>query len=229
MKLSELEIGTKLELELTDVDGARLEPIMVSEFEWFAERNEAVIAAPIFEGSVVPLHIGTIMNVYFIEKRENDIYLYKFAAVVKARETSDNLQLLRIEITGDLEKVQRRNYYRLSCSVEVRYRIVDYLNEVYNENIPFKRTFTNNISGGGVSLMLEDKVDLGSIVECEIYTAREKMLRFFGKVVRYEKNENEGKFKYEAGIAYVRINDNDRETVVRFIFDEQRKMRKGLI
>jgi c-di-GMP-binding flagellar brake protein YcgR len=230
MKLSDLEMGTKLELELTDIQGQRLEPILVSELEWFAGKNEAVIAAPIFEGSVVPLHIGTIMNVYFIKKRENDIHLYKLEAEVMARETSENLHLLRIRIQGEPEKVQRREYYRLSCSVEVRYRIVDYLNEVYNENIGFKRTFARNISGGGVCLLLEDKVEVGSILECEVHPEGDRMIRFFGQVVRYDKSEREGRFKYEAGIAYIRINESDRETVVRFIFEEQRKMRKkGLI
>jgi c-di-GMP-binding flagellar brake protein YcgR len=230
MNISELEIGTKLELELFNETGDRIEHVLVSEFEWLTGSNEAVIAAPIFEGSVVPLHNGMVMNVYFIIRRENDIHLYKFGAVVKAREMSDNLHLLRIELQGELEKVQRRSYYRLNCSVQLNYRIVDSMNEVYNDNIPFKKSFSNNISGGGISFMLEDKVEVGKLVECEVFTSQDRKVRFFGKVIRYERSELEGRFKYEAGIAYIKINDNDREAVVRYIFNEQRKLRKkGLI
>lgn len=230
MNVSELEIGTKLELEVFREDGTKAEPLLVSEFEWFAGSSEAVIATPIFEGSVIPLHSGTLLNVYFIKRRENDIQLYKFESRVVGRETSDNLHLLRIEISGGIEKVQRRNYYRLNCSLQAQYRIVDYLNDMYNENIPFKKTITNNISGGGVSLMLEDRIEVGKLIECEVFTGQEKKVRFFGKVIRYDRTELDGRFRYEAGVAYIRIQDNDREAVVRFIFDEQRKLRKkGLI
>ena len=78
--------------------------------------------------------------------------------------------------------------------------------------------------------MLEEKVEVGKLVECEVFTSQDKKVRFFGKVIRYERSELEGRFKYEAGIAYIKINDNDREAVVRYIFNEQRKLRKkGLI
>jgi c-di-GMP-binding flagellar brake protein YcgR len=230
MVVSELEIGTKLELERIKEDGTRAETLLVSEFEWFAAPGEAVIAAPILEGSIVPLHPGTLLNVFFIKRREDDIQLYKFEARVAGRERSENLHLLRIEMPGEIEKVQRRNYYRLNCSLQAQYRIVDEINEVYNEDIPFKKTITNNISGGGVNLLLEDRIEAGKLVECEVFTSRNKKVRFFGKVVRYERNEVESKYRYEAGIAYVTIRSSDREAVVQFIFEEQRKLRKkGLI
>ncbi len=230
MNISELEIGTKLELELFNEAGDRIEQVLVSEFEWHTGSHEVIIAAPIFEGSVVPLHLERVINVYFIKRKEDDIHLYKFKAVVKSREMSENLHLLRVEMLGELEKVQRRSYYRLNCSVQLQYRIVDSMNEVYNDNIPFKKSFSNNISGGGISIMLEEKVEVGKLVECELYTSQDKKVRLFGKVIRYERSETEGRFKYAAGIAYIKINDNDREAVVRYIFNEQRKLRKkGLI
>lgn len=230
MELSELEIGTKLELELFDDTGIRLDQTHVSEFEWFAGIQEAIIAAPLFEGNVFHIRIGAMMDVYFIKRRENDINLLKFRAVVKGREISENLHLLRIELRGKIERVQRREYFRLDCSVQVQYRIVDSLNAVHNEDIPYKKTIANNLSGGGISLKLEDMIEVGRLVECEIFTDQSRKIRFFGKVIRYEKSDMEGKFKYEAGIAYIKINNKDREAVVRYIFNEQRKLRKkGLI
>jgi c-di-GMP-binding flagellar brake protein YcgR len=230
MNISELEIGTKLEIELFNEAGDRIEQVLVSEFEMLSASNAIVIAAPIFEGSVIPLHLGRVMNVYFIQRKEEDIHLYRFSAVVRAREMSGNLHTLIVEMQGQLEKVQRRSYYRLNCSVQIQYRIVDSMNEVYNDNIPFKKSFSNNISGGGISFMLEEKVEIGRLVECELFTSQDKKVRFFGKIIRYERSELEGRFKYAAGIAYVKINDNDREAVVRYIFNEQRKLRKkGLI
>lgn len=230
MDLSDLEIGTKLKLELFDEAGKRIEPALVSEFEWSVGIHEAIIAAPIFEGNIFPIQTGTVLNVYFLNKWENVINLYKFSAMIKGRELTENIHLLRVELIGEIVKVQRREYYRLDCLVQVQYRLVSSLQAEQNQDIPFKKTFANNLSGGGICLMLEEKIEVGRMVECEIFKDHDKKVRFFGKVIRYEKNDMEVKYKYEAGIAYIKIHDNDRETVVRYIFDEQRKLRKkGLI
>lgn len=230
MKLSELEIGTKLELELFNSIGLKLEPLLVSEFEWYVEAHDAAIAAPIFEGNIYPVEIGTVLNAYFVSRKENVINLYKFSAMVKGRQISENLQLLIVELQSEIIKVQRRDYFRLDCLVQVQYKLVESFKTEYNENIPFKKTFANNLSGGGMCLMLEDKIEVGKLIECEIFNEQSRKVKFFGKVVRYEKTETKGKYKYEAGIAYIRINNIDRETVVRYIFEEQRKLRKrGLI
>ncbi len=230
MERTELVIGTKLELEIFNDAGIRLEHTLISEFEWFAGDNEAIIAAPIFEGNILPVRIGTVMNMYFTIKKENYINLFSIRAVVRGREVSENLSLLRVELQGDIRKVQRRRYYRLDCSVRVQYRLVDSMNAVHNEDIPYKSTIANNLSGGGIGLLLEEKIDVGRLIECVLFEDQARKVKFFGKVIRYEKSETEGKFKYEAGIAYIKINDNDREAVVRYIFNEQRKLRKkGLI
>lgn len=230
MELSELEIGTKLEIELFNDAGNKLEHMLVSKLEWLEGVHVAVISAPIFEGNVFPVRIGTVMNVYFIIKRETDINLFKFTATVKSREMSENLHLLRVELNGEISKVQRRRYFRLDCSVQVQYRIVYSLNEIHNEGIPYKKTIANNLSGGGINLMLEDKIKVGCLLECEIFTDESRKVKFFGQVIRYVESGMEGRFKYEAGIAYIQINNNDREAVVRYIFNEQRKLRKkGLI
>lgn len=230
MELSELEIGTKLELELLNEEGTKLEPTLVSKFEWSLGIHEAVIAAPIFEGKVIPIQIDTMMNVYFTKRREKDINLFMFSAAVKGREMSENLHLLRVEQQGEIVKVQRREYFRLDCLVKVQYRLVESLNTEYNEDNPFKKTFANNLSGGGICLMLEDKIEVGKLIECEIFNDQSRKVRFFGKVIRYERTGRDGNYKFEAGIAYIKINDNDRDAVVRYIFEEQRKLRKkGLI
>lgn len=230
MKISELQVGTKLELEPVNADGIRYENMLVSEFEWAEEENAAMIAAPINEGVIYPIHTGTSIYIYFIMKKESEIDLYRFKAIVRDRGMSDNLALLKVEAVSEGEKVQRRSYYRLDCSLPVRFRQVESLNPLHSEGIPFKQTLANNLSGGGIRLLLEDKVEVGKLIECEIPAGEGKAIRFYGKVVRYERSETEGRFKYEAGIAYIRINENDREAVVKFIFNEQRKLRKkGLI
>lgn len=230
MKLNEVQIGTKLELELLSMDDVKPGHMLISEFEGAADENAAIIAAPINEGVVFPIHTGTEMYVYFLAKRDGSMGFFRFRATVAARETAGNLPLLKIEVEGGIEGLQRRQYYRLVCSVPVLYRPVDTTDPAPNEDSPFKEALASNVSGGGICLRLEEKVETGKLLECEFTTGTGIIIRFFGQVIRYEKSDMEGKYKYEAGIAYIKINEGDREAVVKFIFDEQRRMRKkGLI
>lgn len=230
MELSDIGTGTKLELERFDEEGNRIEPNVVSKYERTLENYEAVIAAPILEGNVVPIQIGTLLNVYFTYRRENDIHLFVFSVLVKDRMVSENLPFIKVEQQGEIHKVQRREYYRLDCLLKVRYRQMKSYNPVYNEDIPYRQTFAKNLSGGGISLLLEERIEIGKILECEIFNEQNKNVHFFGKVLRFEMAELDGRFKYEAGVAYIRINESDRDAVIKFIFEEQRKLRKkGLI
>ncbi|NJD02276.1 MAG: flagellar brake protein [Ruminiclostridium sp.] len=230
MKVSDLEIGTKLELEIYDRNEQAQGLSLVSEFEWLVDPTTLMIAAPIFERVIYPLRIGTLINIYYIRKAAQEYELYTFKANVLKREMNENMALLRIGVISEIERIQRRQYFRLGCSIPVKFRAMESMNDTADINTQFKTTIANNLSGGGICLLLEEKLDVGKLLECEIATDGKKGIRFFGKVKRYEKNVLHGKFKYEIGIAFININNNDREKVVKFIFEEQRKLRKrGLI
>lgn len=230
MELSRLETGTKLELELLDDAGERIEPVLVSEFEWYEDNNEAIIAAPIHGGNIYPLHIGARLFAYFLKSRGKEINLYRFEAVVKGREKHDNLHFIKVEMIGDIEKVQRRRFFRLECSLPVKYRLRVSPENDKNNKAPFLETIACNLSGGGIGLLLEEKLEAGSYIECRIFNDIGTEISFIGQIIRCVKNEIESKFKYRAGIAFVKIDYKDREAIVRYIFKQQRKLlKKGLI
>ncbi len=230
MELTQVKVGTRLELEILDEDGLRTAPVMISKFEGVEDETNAIIAAPIFQGKIYPVPLDSELDVYFTDKRGISSKRFKFRAKVKDRQTVENLQYLKLKLTGKITTVQRRKYFRLEYFMQVEYRVVDSLDPQDNEHIPFKKALTNNLSGGGIGIMLDEKLDIGSIVECIIKTDESKQVRFFGCVKRYEEKETKGRLKYIIGIAYIRINDKDKEAVIKFIFNEQRKMRRrGLV
>lgn len=230
MEISEIQMGTKLELEAYDEKGNKLEFILVSEYEWHIGNKTIMIAAPIYEGIVYPLRLGAEINVYFIKRTGYEYELFLFKAIVSGREINENIPLLKIDAVSEVEKVQRRQYYRMGCSLPVRFRIVDSDNNTDREDVKFRNTIAVNLSGGGICLLLEEIIDIGRRIECELFNEDNFKIKFLGKVTRYEESMLESKYKYKAGIIYININNSDREAVVKFIFNEQRKLRKkGLI
>lgn len=230
MELSDIETGAKLEIERFDEEGNRIVPNVVSKYERTLADYEAVIAAPILEGIVVPIQIGALLNVYFSYRMRYDVHLFVFNALVKDRHVYDNLPYIKVEKQGEIRKIQRREYYRLDCLIKVCYRQVNSFNPIIREDIPYKTTFANNLSGGGIRLLLEERLEVGKLIECEIFNDLNSNVHFFGKVLRLERGEPDERFKYEASVAYIKINENDRDAVIKYIFMEQRKLRKkGLI
>ncbi|MCX8130304.1 MAG: flagellar brake protein [Clostridia bacterium] len=232
MKLTELTIGNKLELELYDNEGKTIKPTFVSELEWVEDENIAVIAAPIYEGIIYPVPIGTYMEVYFTRKYEDSgrIEMYKFRAEVLGRKTIDNIAVLEVEILSEIEKIQRRQFFRFECSIPIKYRqAVSFISE-HNKGIQYKKTYTRDISGGGLCFVTEEKLEMNKILEIELTLAEDDVRNFFGTIVRVIKLEDTDRHCYEIGILFRKIDNKDREAIIKFIFVEQRKLRKkGLI
>lgn len=228
MDLLDLKTGTRLELHpCSDEEGEKIS--YVSRLEWVADENTAVIDAPILKRNIVPLQPGSMFDIFFTyRKKKQLVNLYKFRAVVKERMIIDNLHLIAVEKAGEMVRVQRREYFRLDCFLKVRYRVVESFGKS-DDIVPFKQTIAKDLSGGGICLLLTEKLKPGTLVECEILGILPENIKCMGRAVRYDNIHNAGRYKYTVGIAFDEINDSEREAVIRYVFREQRKLlRKGL-
>lgn len=226
MKYTDLPIGIKLELELFNANGDAIKPKFVSELEWVEDETVMYIATPIHEGTLYPVHVETLMNVVFIHKDD----LYKFKAKVINRGVKDNISYLKISVLGELIKIQRRQFFRFECTTPVRYKVLDYPGQTDTEKLPVKKAATRDLSGGGICISTDEKVELNKMLECELELDEGKSVKFVGQIVRSDLVKNQDVVKYELGVLFKKIEYRDREAVIGFIFREQRKLRKkGLI
>lgn len=226
MEITRLETGTKLELEIFNDSGEKIVPAFASQLEKTIDEFTLVVLAPLFEGVVYPVHIGWNINVYF--RYKND--LYKFKAKILSRTNKDDMSFLKIGVTDEIVKIQRRQFFRFECAVPMRYRVVGSLFDDEKEKTSFSNAITRDLSGGGLCMRLGEEVKVGKLIECELALDKDKKVRFYGKVVRIAEPEYDKKYKYEIGVVIKKIESKDTDAIVRFIFNEQRKLReKGLI
>ena len=226
MDLYRIQPGTKIELELLDDTGEKNSTILVSELEWCEGQNEAYIAAPIHEGILYPMHIGTIMNMCMLHGEE----LYKAKARVTGRNNKDNIVLLKVEASGGLKKIQRRQFFRFDCIKPVKYRMVHYAKDARCDEEDFKNTITKDISGSGICMLVEEEIQKNALLECELLLEEGNAVKFLGNAVRVIKCDFKSRYKYEIGVFFKQLDNKDRDYIVKYIFNEQRKLRKkGLI
>lgn len=215
-----LALGDKLELELYDNNGEHIMPLLVSQFETLLLDGTMEILAPIHGGRIFPVHFGTRMDVIY----ENDGKLFKFIATALKRRVSGNILLLKIQPQSGGERYQRRTFFRFSCLLDVQYRIFEQKTTKKEDRGNFKNAVTKDLSGGGLCLLINEKPARDCFLECILNVGHE--VRVIGRIIRVINIHDKGNFDYEVGIEFVEITKVERERVISFIFDLQRKLLK---
>ncbi|NMB32944.1 MAG: flagellar brake protein [Clostridium sp.] len=224
MRFDKLKIGQKLEIQLYKTKDTRVDVILVSQFEWVEKGDVLCIAAPIYRGRLYPVNPGTKMDVVFIY-RDN---LYGFEAEVTNRGIKQKINLLKLKPLTGIRKIQRREFFRFECAVPIYYReIKDPRHIKRDEEGKLIKTYTGDLGGGGVCIRLKEKIEYGSYVECELLLNDLNKVSFIGRVVRLTQYDFTcGEYKYEIGVQFEKISGKDRERIISFIFQEQRKLIK---
>ena len=223
MDLRDYGIGSRLALDVYDDLGMLIRKEFISQFEEALDEYEAYIAMPIVEGVIYVVRPGWRITVYM--QQENT--LYRFSANVIDRRIEGGRHIMKIVRISEIDEAQRRKYYRFRCSLPVRYRILESVHS--DSDTGFKQGVTADLSGVGMCLRLREEVNVNSILECEVLFG-DAALVLIGNIVRRSKmnttEENPTVFEYEAGILFSDINEHDRDFIIKFIFEEQRRQLK---
>ena len=191
------------------------------------------ITMPIEKGKLLLLQVDSEYDLYFYT--ENGLYQC-FARVVD-RYKSNNVYIILVELTSNLRKQQRREYYRFSCALEMDTRKLseaELQNALHSERSVKSQTEKLNkgvivdISGGGLRFIVEQKYDVDSLVVCVyrlLIEGQHKEYNLVGKVLSVKELENrQGVFEHR--VQYVNINTEEQEEIIRYIFQEERKHRR---
>lgn len=153
------------------------------------------------------------------------------------RYKSNNVYLLRVELTSNLRKYQRREFYRLRCALEMHSRslredeiqnIESNMPYTLTKGLPLKESVIVDISGGGLRFLSTHRYEAGSLLYCSYHlingTERKKYEVISRVISSVELDNRPGTFEHR-----VKFYDMDpvvREEIIRFIFEEERKSRQ---
>lgn len=150
------------------------------------------------------------------------------------RYKNNNRFSLLLELTSNLRKYQRREYYRFSCALEMNSRplqeeevqAVEKNSVVLTPELPLERSVIVDISGGGLRFVAEYAYEVGSLILCR-YTlwidGENKEYNLCGKVLNVKEVDNRPGF-FEHRVQYVNMDKDNREEIIKYIFNEERKI-----
>ncbi|TCO79927.1 flagellar brake protein [Marinisporobacter balticus] len=213
-------VGMKIGIELEH-------PLMnkstkfVSQVMDIIDEKAMFIATPIAKNVLVPIDIGKIIKISYFKK---NLGTYGFNAEVVERKNVGDISYMRVKKIGEVFRIQRRNFFRLEVLLNGEVNVI----ESQNGNEKTISVLTKDISGGGVRVISKEALEVGSAVEIKIET-KNKPIVVQGEVLRCVLYE-ESNYNFDIGIIFKDIDKKEREQIIAFVFDYQRRMRKkGLI
>lgn len=175
--------------------------------------------------------------------REYDMLLYGEGSLYQCfvriidRYKSNNAYLLVVELTSNLRKHQRREYYRFSCALEMCARTLETAEiealeskqpYVLTPGLPLKQSVIVDISGGGLRFLSSQRYEPDSLLYISYQLLKggeKKNYEIVGKVLSAKELENRQGI-CEHRVQYVNMDNKVREEIIRYIFEEERKSLK---
>ncbi|MGN0318944.1 MAG: flagellar brake protein [Lachnospira sp.] len=192
-----------------------------------------VCAMPIFEGRLIPIEIGTVLESYFYTAKG----IYKGDCDVIDRTKEGGLYTLTITFRDAPKKFQRREFFRLDCTFEIAVKKFNEQETAYfNEKLALPETIADkevryiviDISGGGIRMLSKEMFNKGALLELRfplVLSGKTIVKRLAGRIIASNQSNNNNSI-YDNRIQFVNISKDDSEDIIKFIFEQQRIMRK---
>lgn len=228
--------GNKIEMQAVErakyIDDAEKKKVYQTQVYDILSEDQLEIYMPMEKSKLILLPFNAEYDMYFYTQAG----LYQCFANVIDRYKSDNQFILLMELTSNLRKFQRREYYRLSCALEMNSRplekeeveVVERGTNYLVPGLPLKRSVIVDISGGGIRFIGNYAYEPDSLVCCKynlVVDGNAKEYTLIAKVLMVRELEDRPGV-YEHRAQYINIDTAEREEIIRFIFEEERKHRK---
>lgn len=172
--------------------------------------------------------------------------------VVKNRFFEDDSALITVELVTELKKIQRRQYYRLPCSIDARIHILTnneiseierfdgdirtareekniYINQLANVTSDWIACRLIDLSGGGIKCISNISIKVNELVILDIELGEDSIISRYFLLMRIKACTKKTVVnKYEIRTEFAEMKDTDRDAIVRFIFEEERKVRNRM-
>ena len=209
------------------------------------------LTMPMNKAITIPLEIGEESYMYFYTA----CGMLGARTVVSERFFEGSIAVMVIKLITELEKSQRRQYYRIQCSINARIHILTeeekkdlrdfigksklvrenknkYIDMIAEGSNSWKDCVVIDLSGGGVRYISDSELPKHELVilDIELKTGEHTKEYFLLMNIISAARKSADSAKFEIRTKFVGLREASRDAIVRFVFEEERKnMRKESI
>lgn len=202
------------------------------------DEDKLKIAMPTQGTKLVALSMNQQFDLCIFTKKG----LYICRAVLTERYKEEGLYVAVMDLVTGLQKYQRRQHYRLECNLDVKYRVLadqeaemmfqDNVPESFQNKIVSKgqmKGLTLDISGGGIRFVSGNAGTDGNylLIDFDVMIGGEpRHFSIVSSIVESKMLENRGE-DYEYRVKFESITKREREDLIKYIFEQERRLRKN--
>jgi len=244
-----ISVGDKLDLLKLKIKDNEVvnDKIYTSQLLDYIDNDKANISMPIVKGRIIPLTVGDRYILCFYTTKG----LFQCKAIITDRFKNNNIYIHEIQFLSELEKYQRRQYFRLDCIIDITYHVItnieillanqvrinNFQNEIEkNECIDALESYRKicnkgtiiDISGGGARFNSNLILDLADSIQINVELGTSegiKTLVLDANVISSNKMMHRPGY-FEHRIQFKEILQDDREAIIKFIFEVDRRKRR---
>lgn len=241
MKFSEIiRLGDKVEMRVKqkteNADRSGEAPkVYKSQVVDFMENGNLQLSMPTESGRLILLPLGIRFEIIFFSNGG----MYRATGIINERYKKDNMYILEVELKSNLEKFQRREFFRYPCTLDLRYFILteeeaqmdtvenifsSLRDEHFNEKIEVG--ILVDLSGGGTRFRTERTIRDTDTLLLELHLKNaesDNQYYIVADVVdSYKVNSGTGQL-YEVRVKFQMKDNKIREEIIRYIFEEERR------
>ena len=223
--------GDRVDIESADGREGSEKKYYITKVYDIKEDNLAEIMMPMEKTHLIVLSVGAQYELFFYAGKG----IYACRAEVVDRRNDNGVAVAVLQPITALQRHQRREYYRYDCIIGMNAReLSDQEAAIYEEKgrmdllaEPADKAVIVDISGGGVRFVSAAHYESGKLVHCRfilpvkgVNKAHDLVVRILSAVPVANSNVNK---EYRG--QYLKLEEGDREDIIRFIFEEERKVR----
>lgn len=243
MEIFELRPGTPIEFTFastnSDIENNIEEDrsVYISSVFGVTKKGEVIFHIPTRKGHIVTIPMDVPFDAVFNTKKG----LFQLTGIITKRGRLENYPVYVLEPSTGLNKVQRRDYYRLQCIIPIMalpipedVAILPNMELVEADLERYGNTYGNpvsgtilDISGGGAKFNSNTDVSTDRYMYVSFKLASDTVHETINVIARRVRSEYKSdKRIYEHRIEFLFKESEDRETIIKYIFDEERRIRK---
>ncbi len=243
-----LTIGDKIDILPPDVTALRESKAYVSQLMDIDDERTISIAMPYLNGLMYVLERDVRYRLIFYTSKG----LYQCHGKLKGVYRENNAIMAQMQVLSELNKIQRRQYFRLECVHDIEYRLITQEEMIMEDRLTVDKLLTpdekaevrkrlaqfdsswqkgsiTDLSGGGARFNSDSPLLAGDRIKMKLEIATSSGLKkmILGAVIIASGRHENRNDKFEHRTAFYDIGKADREDLIKYIFEQERKRRRN--
>lgn len=226
--MENIKIGNRVEISLNSryagsaKKGGDKPKIYTSVVEDVYDNDKVLIYMPISYGTLVKLSDDAEYNFLFITEKG----MFRYSGNVVKYISKEKFNFILIKLFGEPKKIQRREFFRFECILPFRFEPLSSTETAerfsMDKDIILSKGIVKDIGGGGIRFISNEVLKESTKIKCLLPITEEPIITL-GRIIQKQAYPKSN-YKYQYRVEFIYISEKDKESIIKFIFDEQRKV-----